>query len=52
MPDDELDLVEAYGVDDEEHDDDNDEGYCPACSGSGEGQYDGTHCPVCHGRGE
>ncbi len=29
-----------------------DRGYCPACAGSGEGQYDGTRCPDCKGRGE
>ena len=27
-------------------------GICDACSGSGEGQYDGTTCRVCKGRGE
>jgi hypothetical protein len=25
---------------------------CPACSGSGEGRYDGTKCQYCNGRGE
>jgi hypothetical protein len=25
---------------------------CPACNGSGEGQYDGTKCSSCGGRGE
>ena len=29
-----------------------DSGYCIACSGSGEGQYEGTRCHVCNGRGE
>lgn len=24
---------------------------CPACDGSGEGQYDGTRCPKCKGKG-
>lgn len=24
---------------------------CPSCSGSGEGQSDGSLCRVCHGRG-
>ena len=32
--------------------DDEEEGYCPACSGSGEGMYDGTKCSSCHGSGE
>ena len=27
-------------------------GICPACSGSGEGQYDGTTCSQCKGQGE
>lgn len=27
-------------------------GICDACSGSGEGQYDGSVCPVCKGLGE
>ena len=27
-------------------------GICPACSGSGEGQYDGTTCSECRGKGE
>ena len=25
--------------------------YCPTCSGSGEGQYEGTRCPACKGSG-
>lgn len=25
--------------------------YCAACSGSGEGQYDGSTCDYCHGTG-
>jgi len=29
-----------------------DPGICPACSGSGEGEFDGTTCPVCKGMGE
>ena len=28
-----------------------DDGYCGACAGTGEGQYDGTSCSVCGGRG-
>ena len=36
-----------------QHADDEDETHiCPACSGSGEGQYDGTRCNSCNGRGE
>ena len=27
-------------------------GICPACSGSGEGMYEGTRCRVCRGKGE
>jgi RecJ-like exonuclease len=26
--------------------------YCGACSGSGEGMYDGTTCMTCRGKGE
>lgn len=28
------------------------EGICPACNGSGEGQHDGSTCPTCKGEGE
>ena len=28
------------------------DGYCPYCSGSGEGQYEGTRCAACKGKGE
>lgn len=31
---------------------DTDLGICDACSGSGEGQHDGSVCPVCKGMGE
>ena len=27
-------------------------GYCPQCSGSGEGMYDGSRCSACGGSGE
>ena len=33
-------------------DDTEEGGYCPACSGSGEGMFDGTTCGTCRGRGE
>jgi len=33
---------------DEDEDDDN---YCHACNGCGEGQYDGTTCSSCKGSG-
>lgn len=37
----------------EGHDEEEEEpGYCPSCSGSGEGQYEGTHCSACKGKGE
>jgi len=32
--------------------DDAESGICPACNGSGEGQYDGTTCGSCNGIGE
>lgn len=31
--------------------DDNEPDYCPACDGTGEGQYDGTKCSRCGGSG-
>lgn len=30
---------------------DDDEAICPACSGSGEGQYEGSRCRSCRGSG-
>lgn len=36
---------------DNDHTDD-EPGICPACSGSGEGQYEGSTCRQCHGKGE
>ena len=32
--------------------DDEEGGYCPQCSGSGEGMYDGSRCLACGGSGE
>lgn len=29
-----------------------DTGICPACNGSGEGEFDGAVCLTCRGRGE
>ena len=31
--------------------DDDEQGYCHHCSGSGEGMYDGSICHACHGSG-
>jgi hypothetical protein len=31
---------------------DSEPGICPACSGSGEGQHEGTTCGTCKGEGE
>ena len=54
------DCKEAYQQDDERVcgmygfeylGDDPDSGYCTTCSGSGEGQYDGTRCWACKGSG-
>ena len=45
------DEVEEYELDDPVNDED-EEGYCPACNGSGEGQHEGTRCAKCGGRGE
>jgi DnaJ-class molecular chaperone len=41
-----LDLEDDEDVEDDEL------GICPSCSGSGEGQYEGTRCRTCKGRGE
>ena len=35
----------------EESNEEEGEGYCPNCSGSGEGRYDGTDCYACGGSG-
>lgn len=35
-----------------ENDPDYEPGICPACNGSGEGQYDGSRCNACKGKGE
>lgn len=40
-------LMDWFGRDDED-----DEGVCSACNGSGEGAYDGSVCSECGGRGE
>lgn len=32
-------------------DDEDDEGYCTTCAGTGEGQYDGASCRACGGKG-
>jgi len=34
----------------EDADEDDNDGICPACNGSGEGAYDGTSCGTCHPR--
>jgi len=34
-----------------ETEEDEDDGYCYACAGTGEGMYDGAACSVCKGRG-
>ena len=36
----------------DEHPDEEDGSYCPACAGSGEGMHEGTVCGVCGGHGE
>jgi len=41
-------LMDWFGRDDE----DDEEGVCSACNGSGEGAYDGSTCSECGGRGE
>ena len=36
----------------DDSEDDPEPGICPSCSGSGEGQHDGTRCVTCKGAGE
>ena len=48
-------LYDDNVIDDEEEEDDTEdqgEGYCQMCNGSGEGQFDGSICPACKGKGE
>ena len=42
----------ADSFNDDAPDPDHEPEQCPACSGSGEGRYDGTKCHHCNGRGE
>lgn len=50
---DEWYLYDNDVIDEEEDDtEDQGEGYCPTCNGSGEGQFDGSICPTCKGKGE
>ena len=48
MEDYDEDLAAYMADDSEPHETD----ICPACEGSGEGEFDGAVCPVCRGRGE
>lgn len=45
-------LTTGVGVMPYDDDDEVDHGICPACNGSGEGQYDGSICRTCRGSGE
>lgn len=49
-PRDDLLLEEDDTPEDDEQDDE--PGICPACSGSGEGQNEGSTCTRCKGMGE
>jgi DnaJ-class molecular chaperone len=52
-PDDNLDNGQYEREDsDVAVDEDSEPGYCPNCSGSGEGMYDGSRCSSCKGTGE
>lgn len=42
----------ADSFNDDAPDPDREPEQCSACSGSGEGRYDGTRCQYCNGRGE
>ena len=44
---DEFDAAPEEEIEEELEDD----GYCTACAGTGEGRYAGTSCPICKGRG-
>lgn len=43
---------EPTEIEKDENGDEIEAGYCPACSGSGEGRYDGSRCSSCNGTGE
>ena len=49
---DEWYLYDNDVIDEEDDTEDQEEGYCPTCNGSGEGQFDGSICPTCKGKGE
>jgi len=51
MLEEELELIDRHEIDDDDHEDE-DDGICPACAGSGEGMHDGSTCRTCNGRGE
>ena len=40
-----------YDEQEEPETDDDEQGYCQQCAGSGEGMYDGTRCSACGGSG-
>lgn len=44
--------IEERTFDNVDEGDNQDDYICPACSGSGEGQADGTTCRVCKGTGD
>ena len=43
---------EAAAMADDSEASDGEPGLCNACSGSGEGQSEGSTCPFCKGKGE
>jgi hypothetical protein len=43
---------EAWLKKQNQEDEEDELGICPACSGSGEGMYEGQSCRVCRGKGE
>ena len=56
LPD--LEELDRYKHDEREEEerldldgDEEEAGYCPSCSGSGEGQYEGYTCHACKGSG-
>ena len=43
---------EPAEIEKDENGDEIEAGYCLACSGTGEGRYDGSRCSSCRGTGE
>lgn len=42
-----FDLKDDFENEEDEKEKEEDDGYCPACNGSGQGMYDGSACSSC-----